>query len=86
MKPDLKHVVQNSYPLAPEKDIIKSEQMSGYKKRLMQELNLYPPNSKTLVLTLRVTLRAASQKKTKPLSGVLGGHSCLALTRIFSCC
>ena len=67
---DLEHDAQNSYPLAPEKKVIKSE-MSGYQKRLMTDLNLEPPNSKTLVLTLRVTLRDASQKKTKPLSGVL---------------
>ena len=66
MKPDLEHVAQNSYPLAPEKNIIKSDQMSGYQKRLMVDLN-----SKTLVLTLRVTLRDASQKKTKPLWRVL---------------
>ena len=81
---DLEHVAQNSYTLAPEKDVIKSEQMSGYQKHLMPDLNLYPPNSNTLVLTLRVTLRAASQKKTKPLSGVLDGHSCLAPARTFS--
>ena len=80
---DLEHDAQNSYPLAPEKKVIKSE-MSGYQKRLMTDLNLEPPNSKTLVLTLRVTLRDASQKKTKPLSGVLGGRSCLAPARTFS--
>ena len=50
----------------------------------MADLNLELPNSKTLVLTLRVTLRAASQKKTKPLSGVLGGPSCLSPARTFS--
>ena len=58
--------------------------MSGYQKRLMPDLNLYLLNSKTLVLTLRVTLRAASQKKTKPLSGLLDGRSCLAPARTFS--
>ena len=56
----------------------------GYQKRLMADLNLDPPNSKTLVQTLRVTLRDASQKKTKPLSGVLGGRSSLAPARTFS--
>ena len=81
---DLEYDAQNSYPLAPEKNAIKSEHMSSYQKRLMTDLNLDPPNSKTLVLTLRVTLCDASQKKTKPLSGVLGGCSCLAPTRIFS--
>ena len=48
--------------------------MSGYQKRLMADLNLDSPNSKTLVLTLRVTLRDVSQKKTKRLSGVFGGR------------
>ena len=57
--------------------------MSGYQKRLMPDLNLYPPNSKTLVLTLHVMLHATSQKKTKPLSGVLDGRSCLAQLGLF---
>ena len=52
--------------------------MSGYQTRLMADLNLHPPNSKTLVLIVRLTLRDASQKKTKPLSGILGGRSCVA--------
>ena len=77
---------KNSYPLAPEKKVIKSEQMSGYQKRLMADLNLDLSNSKTLKLTLLVTLRYASQKKTKPLSGVLGGRSCLEPARNFSRC
>ena len=63
------------------KKVIKSEQMTGYQKRLTADLNLDPPNSKTLVLTVRVISRDASQKKTKPLSGVLGGRSCLAPDR-----
>ena len=78
---DLEHVAQNSYPLATEKNVIKSDQMSGYQKRLMVDLNS-KTNSKTLVLILRVTLRDASQK-TKPLSRVLGGCSCLAPARTF---
>ena len=40
------------------KNVIKSEQMSGYQKHLMADLNLDPPNNKTLVVTLRVKLRA----------------------------
>ena len=71
---DLEHDAQNSYPLTPEEKVIKNEQMSSYEKRLMAGLSLDPPNSKTLVLTLRVTLRDASQKKTKALSGVLDGR------------
>ena len=42
---DLEHDAQNSYPLALE--VIKSEQMSVYLKRLMADLNLGPPSSKT---------------------------------------
>ena len=56
--------------------------MSGYQKRLMVDLSS-KTNSKTLVLTLRMTLRDASQKKTKPLSGVLDGRSCLAQLGLF---
>ena len=37
---DLEHDAQNSYPLVPEKKVIKREQMSGYQKRLMADLNL----------------------------------------------
>ena len=81
MELDLEHVAQNSDPLATEKNVIKSDQMSGYQKRLMVDLNS-KTNSKTLVLILRVTLRDASQK-TKPLSRVLGGCSCLAPARTF---
>ena len=82
MELDLEHVAQNSYPLATEKNVIKSVQMSGYQKRLMVDLSS-KTNSKTLVLTLRMTLRDASQKKTKPLLRVLGGRSCLAPARTF---
>ena len=35
---------KNSYPLMPEKKVIKSEQMPGYQKRLMADLNLDLPN------------------------------------------
>ena len=86
MELDIEHDAQNNNPLAPEKKVIKSEQVTGYQKRLMADLNLGPPTSKTLVLTLSVTLRDPSQKKTKPLSGVLGGRSCLAPARTFSRC
>ena len=74
---------KNSYPLAPEKEVIKSEQMPGYQERLVADLNLDPPNSKTLVLTPHMALREGSQKRTKPLSGMLGGHSCLGPARTF---
>ena len=37
---DLEHDAQNSYPLVPEKKVIKREQMSGYQKHLMADLNL----------------------------------------------
>ena len=84
LEQDLEHDAQNSYPLMSEKKVIKSEQMSGYQKHLMADLNLDPPNGKTLVLTLLVTLRGMSPKNTKPLSGVLGGRSCLAPARTFS--
>ena len=67
---DLEHDAQNSYPLAPEKKVIKSE-MSGYQKCLMADLNLDPPNSKTLVLTLCVKLRAALHIRQNPCRGCL---------------
>ena len=53
---DLEHDPQNSHPLVPEKKVTKSEQMSGYQRHLMADLNLDLPNGKTLVLILRVTL------------------------------
>ena len=68
---DLEYDAQNSYPLAPEKNAIKSEHMSSYQKRPMTDLNLDPPNSKTLVLTLCVNLRAALQIRQNPCRGCL---------------
>ena len=42
----------NNYPLAPEKKVIKAEQMSEYQRRLMNDLDLTMPNTDKLVLTL----------------------------------
>ena len=44
--------LHNSYRLAPEKTVIKPEQMSEYQKRLMNDLGLEMPNTEKLVLTL----------------------------------
>ena len=46
------HEEHNSYPLAPEKKAMKKEWMSAYQKRLMKDLELKPPDSKKLLLTL----------------------------------
>ena len=46
------HKEHNSYPLAPAKKVIKKESMSDYQKRLMKDLELKPPESKKLLLTL----------------------------------
>ena len=46
------HEEHNSFPLAPEKRVVKKEQMSDYQKRLMKDLGLKPPNSEKLMLTL----------------------------------
>ena len=46
------HEVHNSYPLAPEKKEVKKEQMSGYQKGLIKDLNLSLPDVKKLLLTL----------------------------------
>jgi len=46
------HEEHNSYPLAPEKKVVKKEWMSDYQKGLMKDLNLKPPDSKKLLLTL----------------------------------
>ena len=46
------HEEHNSYPLAPEKKVVKKERMSEYQKRLMEDLELKPPDSKKLLLTL----------------------------------
>ena len=42
----------NDYPLASEKKSIKSQQMSEYQQRLMNDLDLAMPNTEKLVLTL----------------------------------
>ena len=46
------HEQHNSYPLAPEKKVVKKECMSYYQKRLMKDLDLKPPDSEKLLLTL----------------------------------
>ena len=46
------HEEHNSYLLAPEKKVIKKESMSDYQKRLIKDLELKPPDSKKLLLTL----------------------------------
>ena len=46
------HDAHNDYPLAPEKKVIKPEQMSEYQRRLMADLELDMPNTEKLVLTL----------------------------------
>ena len=47
------HEEHNSYPLAPEKKVVKKECMSDYQKRLMKVLELKPPDSEKLLLTLK---------------------------------
>ena len=46
------HEEHNSYPLAPEKKVVKKECMSEYQKRLMKDLDIKPPDSNKLLLTL----------------------------------
>ena len=46
------HDAHNDYPLAPEKKVIKPEQMSQYQRRLMADLDLAMPDTEKLVLTL----------------------------------
>ena len=46
------HEEHKSYPLAPEKKAVKNEGMSDYQKRLMKDLELKPPDSEKLLLTL----------------------------------
>jgi len=50
--PEELHEAHNSYPLAPEKKAIGVEQMSGYQKRMIEDLGLDFPKSEKLVLTL----------------------------------
>ena len=49
------HKEHNSYPLAPEKKVVKKESMSDYQKRLMKDLDIKLPNSNKLLLTLEKT-------------------------------
>ena len=46
------HKEHNSYPLAPEKKVVKKENMSDYQNNLIKELDLKLPNSNKLLLTL----------------------------------
>ena len=46
------HKEHNSYPLAPEKKVVKTEKMSDYQNKLIKDLKLKLPNSKKLLLTL----------------------------------
>ena len=46
------HEEHNSYPLALEKKAVKKGWMSHYQKGLMKDLDLKPPDSKKLLLTL----------------------------------
>ncbi|KAL9971964.1 hypothetical protein ACROYT_G018195 [Oculina patagonica] len=46
------HKEHNSYPLAPEKKKINKDLFSPYQKKLIKDLDLDPPDSEKLVLTL----------------------------------
>ena len=46
------HEEYNSYPLVPEKKMIRKEMTYGFQKHLMEGLNWDQPNSEKLVLTL----------------------------------
>ena len=46
------HEEHNSYPVAPEKKVVKKEWMSDYQKSLINDLELKPPDSEKLLLTL----------------------------------
>ena len=46
------HEQHNSYLLSPEKKAVNKEWMSDYQKRLMKDLELKPPDSEKLLLTL----------------------------------
>ncbi|KAL9958218.1 hypothetical protein ACROYT_G035203 [Oculina patagonica] len=50
--PAERHEEHNSYPLAPEKKKISEELYSDYQKKLNDKLDLDPPDSEKLVLTL----------------------------------
>ena len=47
------HEEHDSFPLAPEKKILKKESMSPYQRRVIKDLDLNPPDSKKLLLTLQ---------------------------------
>ena len=47
------HEEHNSYPLAPEKKAVKKEWMSEYQKKLMEDMELKPQDSKKQLLTLQ---------------------------------
>ena len=47
------HEEHDSFPLASEKKISKKEWMSPYQRRLIKDLDLNPPDSKKLLLTLQ---------------------------------
>ena len=46
------HEEHNSYPLAPEKKVVKKEWMSDYQNKLMEDLELKHSDSVKLLLTL----------------------------------
>ena len=50
--PEELHEEHNSYPLAPEKKVVEKEWMSEYQKRLINNLELKPPDTEKLLLTL----------------------------------
>ena len=50
--PEHLHDAHNDYPLAPEKKVIRPEQMSEYQPRVMTDLDLTMPNTEKLMLTL----------------------------------
>ena len=47
------HEEHDSYPLVPEKKISKKEWMSPYQRRLIKDLDLNPPESEKLLVTLQ---------------------------------
>ena len=47
------HEEHNSFPLAPEKKVVKKEWMSDYQRRLMKDHDLNPSDSEKLLLTLQ---------------------------------
>ena len=50
--PTFLHDAHNDYPMAPEKKVIRPEQMSEYQRRLVTDLDLTMPNTEKRVLTL----------------------------------